>query len=230
MIFNLIISSWFLPPEKEESMILIWRFPKMVVPLVIIHSSLGFSIKKPPSYWGIPICGNPHVVNHPFVVPNDLPWRPGACLHLQKRQGVAAAHVHRDASGAVDLHHGAHHRVALLAERSSLRGLRTKITNTQRHIWVHNYIYVYIYICMCVLNLYIYTHRHRVLPRPTTDTLDVVWWWWWWWWWYIYMDCLFANLHMYVHMYIYICTYLYIYIHVYICTYVYVHMCICIHT
>ena len=64
MIFSLIISSWFLPPKKEESMILIRRLPKMVVPLVIIHSSLGFSIKKNtqllgyPHLWKSP-CGKP---------------------------------------------------------------------------------------------------------------------------------------------------------------------------
>ena len=61
-------------------MILMWRCPKKGSTPNYPPFSLGFSIKP-------------------------IPPR----LHLQKRQGVAAAHVHRDASGAVDLHHGAHH-------------------------------------------------------------------------------------------------------------------------
>ena len=37
----------------------IWRFPEMGVPLVIIHSFLGFSIINH-HFWGTPIYGNPH--------------------------------------------------------------------------------------------------------------------------------------------------------------------------
>jgi len=32
----------------------------MVVPLVIIHFFIGFTILKPSSYWGTPTSGNPH--------------------------------------------------------------------------------------------------------------------------------------------------------------------------
>ena len=40
---------------------ILWRFPKIEVPLVIIHFS-GIFPYKPCSYWGTPICGNLHIV------------------------------------------------------------------------------------------------------------------------------------------------------------------------
>ena len=39
---------------------ILWRFPKIEVPLVIIHFS-GIFPYKPCSYWGTPICGNLHI-------------------------------------------------------------------------------------------------------------------------------------------------------------------------
>ena len=52
----------------ESCQISIWRFPKIGVPPVIIHSN-GIFLDKPSSYGGIPISKDPHISmwpQHPF--------------------------------------------------------------------------------------------------------------------------------------------------------------------
>ena len=60
-------SCWTNSPYAEDAAVpcqkyqnIIWRFPEMGVPLVIIHFRVGFSIGNQP-FWGTSIYGNFHL-------------------------------------------------------------------------------------------------------------------------------------------------------------------------
>jgi hypothetical protein len=64
----------------------IGRFPKMVVPPVIIHVSFRFSILNKPfnpfwSFWGTFMCGNRHYGPHPIRHPQNVQVSPSVSAH-----------------------------------------------------------------------------------------------------------------------------------------------------
>ena len=81
----------------------IWVFLEMGVPLVIIHFS-RVSHSRPSSYWGSPLCGNPHITSHfylgllPDYSGTPIPygsWKPPRSRRAgsmdEQRQGLSGA-------------------------------------------------------------------------------------------------------------------------------------------
>ena len=82
-------TSWTNPNHKENrrnktNTVLIWVFPKMVVP-PISSILIGFSIINHP-FWGTPIFGNTHVLN------SHMPWAWPWATNTKKQYGIPSIH------------------------------------------------------------------------------------------------------------------------------------------